>query len=131
MARAHILLSDISGIAHEFAFIYERPVVVVDRHLELGGLEGELLGGESELGHRCAEFIVPMSGARIAHAAEELSRVLTSHSVERLRRVRAQTVYNFGTASEIAAKQLIELHERELARIAKPAASAELARESA
>ena len=33
MSRAHVLLSDISGITHEFAFIYERPVLIIDRKL--------------------------------------------------------------------------------------------------
>ena len=113
MSRAHILLSDISGIAHEFAFIYERPVVVIDRHLEPGGLEGEVLGGESELKQRCAEFIVPVPGARIGEVADELARVLASHSSERLRAVRDQLVYNFGHAGEVAATQLAEIFARE------------------
>jgi hypothetical protein len=113
MSRADILLSDISGIAHEFAFIYERPVVVIDRHLEPGGLEGELLGGESEIKQRCADFIKPLPGERIGEVADELARVLAVHSPERLREVRDQLIYNFGCASEVAARQLAEIHARE------------------
>ena len=115
MSRADILLSDISGIAHEFAFIYERPVVVIDRHLEPGGLEGELLGGESEVKQRCGEFIVPLPGTRIAEVAEELSRVLAAHSPQRLRQVRDELVYHFGHASEVASHQLLDIFRREQA----------------
>lgn len=113
MSRADVLLSDISGIAHEFAFIYERPVVVIDRHLEPGGLEGELLGGESELKQRCAEFIVPLHGSRIGTVADELARVLREHSPERLRSVRDELIYNFGNASDVAASQIAQIYRRE------------------
>lgn len=116
MSRADILLSDISGIAHEFAFIYERPVVVIDRHLEPGGLEGELLGGESEIKRRCGQFIISLSGARIGEVSEELARVLAAHSAERLRQVRDELVYHFGRAGEVASSQLAEIYRRERAR---------------
>lgn len=115
MSRADILLSDISGIAHEFAFIYERPVVVIDRHLEPGGLEGELLGGESEIKQRCSAFIVSLPGSRIGEASDELARVLEAHAPDRLRRVREELIYNFGSASKVAACQLADIYRRELA----------------
>ena len=113
MSRAHILLSDISGIAHEFAFIYERPVVVVDRHLEPGGLEGELLGGQSELKQRCAEFIVPIPPGEMPNIVDHISDTLANHVASRIADVRAALVYNFGTASDVAADQLAAIFERE------------------
>jgi CDP-glycerol glycerophosphotransferase (TagB/SpsB family) len=106
MAKAHVLLSDISGIAHEFAFIHERPVVIVDRRMAAGGLEGELLGGDSELKERCAEFIVPVLPSEMPNIADHLSRALAAHSRRRLAEVRSELVYNFGTASAVAADQL-------------------------
>jgi hypothetical protein len=115
MARAHIVLSDISGISHEFAFIHERPVVVIDRKLTLGGLEGELLGGDSELKQRCAEFIVPVPPEEMPQIVKHLQRVLTSHSASRIREVRAATVYNFGTASAVAARHIADIFQRESA----------------
>jgi len=115
MSRAHIVLSDISGISHEFAFIYERPVVVIDRQLTLGGLEGELLGGDSEVKQRCTDFIVPVPPGEMPDIVAHLRDVLERHSVERLRSVRAELVYNFGTASEVAAEQLAAIYRREKA----------------
>lgn len=110
LSRANILLSDISGIAHEFAFIYERPVVIIDRQMKIGGLEGELLGGDSELKQQCHDFIVPVQPTEIDHIADHLERVLRSHSVETLEKVRSQLVYNFGQAGNVAARQLAELY---------------------
>jgi hypothetical protein len=128
MGRAHILLSDISGIAHEFAFIYERPVVVIDRDVAVGGLEGELLGGRSELKDRCADFIVPVPPEQMPDIAAHLERVLARHSPERLRAVRAELVYHFGDASRAAAEQLAGiLRSEDALRPSKPAAVAAVA----
>lgn len=113
MSQAHVLLSDISGITHEFAFIYERPVVIIDRKQTDGGLEGELLGGDSELKELCKDFIVPVQPSQIGQVAAHLERVLTNHSPERIAAVRARLIYNFGTASEVAADQLASIFMRE------------------
>jgi hypothetical protein len=107
MSKAHVLLSDISGISHEFAFIYERPVVIIDRKMSAGGLEGELLGGDSELKERCAEFIVPVQPTEMPNIVEHLSRAMAMHSRRRLAEVRSELVYNFGSASVVAADQLM------------------------
>ncbi len=115
MARSHILLSDISGIAHEFAFIYERPVLVMDRQQTLGGLEGELLGGDSEIKQRCSEFIVPVPPEQMPDIVGQLRRALDNHSVDRLRRVRSELVFNFANAGAVAGRQLAEIYRREQA----------------
>ncbi len=123
MSRAHVVLSDISGISHEFAFIYERPVVVIDRQLTLGGLEGELLGGDSELKQRCCEFIVPVPPAEMKNIVQHLKRTLACHSPERLRVARTELVYHFGDASAIAAKQIEQLLHSERAKERGPASA--------
>ena len=115
MSRAHVLLSDISGITHEFAFIYERPVLIVDRALAVGGLEGELLGGDSELKERCRDFIVPIPPTDMRNVIDRIGRTLANHSVSRIKEVRAELIFNFGTASGVAADQLATIFERERA----------------
>lgn len=115
MSKAHVLLSDISGITHEFAFIYERPVVIIDRELAAGGLEGELLGGDSELKERCREFIVPVPPAEMPRITEHIAKVLAAHEPSQIAAVRSQLVYNFGHASDVAAEQLAAIFARERA----------------
>lgn len=119
MSKAHVLLSDISGIAHEFAFIHERPVLVIDQKMKEGGLEGEVLGGDSELKQRCAEFIVPVPPGEMPSICAHIERVLANHSPERIVQARAELVYNFGRAGEAAARQLEGIYARE-ARIELP-----------
>lgn len=115
LSRAHVLLSDISGIAHEFAFIYERPVIVIDRNMKMGGLEGELLGGDSDLKQQCSDFIVPVQPSEMERIVEHLDRALSNHSVTRIEEVRRRLVYHFGYASNVAAQQLEDIYYREKA----------------
>lgn len=113
LSQAQILLSDISGIAHEFAFIFQRPVVVIDREMQTGGFEGELLGGSSELKQQCASFVVPVPPAEIGRIAAHLERVLANHSESKLQEVRSRLVYNFDHAGDVAARQLEHIYLRE------------------
>lgn len=109
MARADVLISDISGIMHEFAFIHEKPVIIVDHKVQMSGLEGELLGGESELKERCRDFIVPIPPSEMEGVLDTIEKVLREHSRARIVEVREKTVYNFSHASEVAAAQIREL----------------------
>jgi hypothetical protein len=106
LARADILLSDISGIAHEAAFIFERPVIIVDQKLAEGGLEGELLGGDSDLKERCRDIIIPFAPADIDHLGVHVERALAQHQPQRIAELRSELVYEFGSAGPAAARQL-------------------------
>jgi len=112
MSKASVLLSDISGITHEFAFIYERPVVIIDRKAVDGGLEGEVLGGDSELKEACREFIVPVPPAEMPDIVGHLQRALAQHRRERIVEARQRLVYNFGDASRVAAEQIAGIYGR-------------------
>lgn len=109
MSRADLLVSDISGIMHEFAFIYERPVVIVDHEMGHGGLEGALLGGHSELRELCKDFIVPIPEDRMPFLADEVDAALARVRPERIAEVRAQVVYAFGNAASTTAEQIVEV----------------------
>jgi hypothetical protein len=109
MSRADLLVSDISGIMHEFAFIHEKPVIIVDHVQGMAGLEGELLGGDSELKDRCRDFIVPMLPSEMDCIVDRIEAVLKTHSRVRIAETREQLVYNFGRAGDVAATQIQEI----------------------
>lgn len=111
MSRAHLLLSDISGIAHEFAFIHEKPVLVVDRKQTTGGLEGELLGGDSELKEQCRDFIVPVQPTELNCLVDYISDSLEGFDPAIIRAARDRVVYNFESGAKVAAKHLIQIFE--------------------
>ena len=106
MARADVLLSDISGIAYEFAFIHERPVLVIDREMKLAGLEGEVLGGTGDLKRLCADFIVPVPPSQIHLIADHIDHALANRQTGEIAGVRDRVVYNFGHSAEVAAAQI-------------------------
>lgn len=114
MSAASVLLSDISGITHEFAFIYERPVLIIDRKMVAGGLEGELLGGDSDLKEACRDFIVPVPASQMPDIVTHLERVLARHRRERIVAVRERLVYNFDRAGQVAADQIADIYHRQL-----------------
>lgn len=109
MARADVIVSDISGIAQEFALIHEKPVVVVDHGVGLGGLEGAVIGGKSELRELCKEFIIPIPPEDMPNIAQIVERAMKAHNPEHIRSTRDKAVYNFGRASEVAANQIAEI----------------------
>jgi CDP-glycerol glycerophosphotransferase (TagB/SpsB family) len=109
MARADIVVSDISGIMHEFAFIYEKPVIIVDHEIGIGGLEGQLLGGKSDLKESCRDFITPIPPGDMVNIVAHIEAALERHDKTRLVEVREQLIYNFGHASRVAAEQVEEI----------------------
>lgn len=109
MRRADILVSDISGIMHEFAFIYEKPVIIIDHKQGVEGLEGYLLGGDSDLKEQCRDFIIPVPPEEATHIASRVETALKLHSKERLQATRDKLIYNFGHASTAAAQQIEEI----------------------
>jgi hypothetical protein len=109
LEEADILVSDISGIMHEFAFIYEKPVIIIDRKMHQGGLEGELLGGDSDLKERCRDIIIPIPPDEIDSIATHVESALKNFSKQRARELREELVYNFGNAGKVAAAQVKDL----------------------
>ncbi|MDR2332933.1 MAG: CDP-glycerol glycerophosphotransferase family protein [Burkholderiaceae bacterium] len=113
MNAADILLSDISGIAQEFAFLYEKPVLIINQGRNLGGLEGELLGGGSELLEICKDFIVPIDPSEVSKLKEYLEYHLHSYNRSHMLEIRDSIFFNYGCASKVAAEQLVEIYMNE------------------
>lgn len=109
MQRADLLISDISGIMHEFSFIHEKPVVVVDAGRCAEGLEGHLIGGRSELQEQCRQFIVPIAPEEVPRLADIVDRTLAQHDVTRVTAARDRLVHHFGRSGHAAAAQLEEI----------------------
>lgn len=109
MAAADILISDISGIMHEFAFVHEKPVLLIDHRRDVDGLEGYLLGGDSELKELCREFITPVSPSEVDKLPALIATAMHRHSRQRIAEVREDLVYNFGRSAPTAARQLQEI----------------------
>lgn len=117
MSKAHIMLSDISGITQEFAFIYERPVLVVDQSQCEGGLEGEVLGPGKTLKQCCSEFIVPFPPAEIDTVVDKIRYLLMTYSTKEIKIKKNLLIYNFDKGAKVAAQQIYKIYSCELKKI--------------
>ena len=106
IARADTVVSDISGITYEFAFIHEKPVIVVDHGRELDGFEGHFLRDVPTLQDRCKEFIVAIPPSEMDHLVDRIEEVLGRNLRERIVEARKELVYNFGNAAPATAARI-------------------------
>lgn len=107
---ADLMISDISGVVFDFAFLKERPVLFFDvpftgKGMEAANLEHPAWDMEirSELGALCKEEDL--------QDLESIVDGLLDKPAQDLKVLRDQSLYNFGRAGEAAASQLLEILE--------------------
>ena len=113
MAQADMLISDFSAITLDFAFVFERPVLVMDYTPDLSVYDAWFLPWEvwdftahKHIGRKLKFEDIP----HIADIAKEM--LGDAGFRERLRRFRDENVYNFGCAGPVIADKLIEIRNR-------------------
>ena len=109
MAISDILISDITGIMFDYAYLFTKPVIVVDCEIDRGGYEAEYVEDEiwevsarENLGQVITQDDFPSLPSIVDH-------ILQSFSSTAIESFREQSLYNFGNAGEAAAGQLIEI----------------------
>ena len=114
MSQADMMISDYSGIIFDFAFVFERPVLIMDYQPALTFYDAYDIpweiwdfAAQKEIGRRMKLEDIP----RIREIAEEMLK--DPGFEERLRRFRDEYVYNFGCAGPVIAERLIALRDRE------------------
>ena len=117
MSKSHIMLSDISSIVYEFAFIYQRPALIIDQEQYDGGLEAEVLGNGPTLKESSQSFIIPFPPVEIDGIADKIKDTLFSYSAQGIAIKRDELLYNFDRGATTAALQLIELYQHEYKKI--------------
>ncbi len=111
LLRADVLICDCSGIALEYAFGTERPVLFLDVPIKIQNRRFEELGIEPlELLLR-SEIGVIVSRERLGTVPGVISNLVANSGAYRKRIVelRDQNVYAFGRSSEIGAQYIIDL----------------------
>jgi hypothetical protein len=110
MAESDVLISDLSGIVFDYAFVLERPVISVRFTPDTRGLEaGDLPWPAWELG------ILPELGAHVppeavAHLPEVIASLPGGEAFRlRMRTLREESLFQYGRAGETAARQLLDV----------------------
>jgi hypothetical protein len=113
MAKADIMISDLSGVIWDYAFLFPKPVLLLKTEFEtIEGFEGSELNypmwemrERPKLGRIFTEEDIDSIGA----IANELIGNPPSVQLEKLR---DESVYNFGNAGETAASQILDIVKR-------------------
>ena len=112
MSSADLLISDYSGIVFDFAFVMERPVLIMDAAPSLNFYDAYDIpwevwdfAAQKEIGRKLSLEDLP----RIREIAHDM---LADPDFEaRLRSFRESSVYNFGCAGPVIADRLIRIRE--------------------
>ena len=109
MITSDILISDLSGIIFDYAFLLSKPVIVLDCTIERGGYEAEYV--EREIWEISAREKVGrlINENDLAVLPSIVYEALLSHTTSEIELFRKQSLYNFGKAGACAASQLIDL----------------------
>jgi len=112
MARANVMVSDISGVVFDFVFLFERPVITLRYDLNKIGLEvSDLPWDPWELS------VLDTIGTRIEEDEVDglpsvIERELAkSDRREKIRQLRDESVANFGHAAIAAADELMRIRD--------------------
>jgi len=113
LLRSDILISDLSGVVFDYAFIFEKPVITIAFEYDFIGQEAYDLPFEVwELG------ILDKIGKRISadefiYAADVIESLLTDkhkkQELSELRELREKNLYNYRLSGEVIANSLVEI----------------------
>jgi len=110
MLFSDIMISDLSGVIFDYAFVYEKPVITLDYELDTKGFEHEDLEGavwEREMAQSLGAVV---SGDNLDILPKIIADTLSrKHLRDEMGELRAASIFNFGNAGRVAAEQLIEL----------------------
>lgn len=113
MAVADVMLSDLSGVIFDFAFLFEKPVLTLQYELNKSGMEAfdipwepwELTALET-IGER-------VDTSELAALPTRLQEIAGSDERRKaIRQLRDSSVYNFGHGGAVAARQIAGIVDR-------------------
>ncbi len=111
--EADVMVSDWSGVAWEFAFVLERPVLYIDvahKILNPDYQDISLQPMEVQIRTRIGELLSP---SELDRAPEAIERLIADPEAyrEKIQVLREETVFNVGNSGRIAADHLADLAE--------------------
>ena len=112
MKRSCLMISDLSGIIWDYIFIQSKPVLLFETPQDLRGFE------DTEISHKSWEkelihnHLETFNENYLDDLVDKVNRLLNNWSNEAFKVIKDESFYNFGKASDIAYKQLIEIVEK-------------------
>lgn len=109
MEIADLLISDISGIIFDFAFIYQKPIVLLSGDTDISGLEAEFVSHQVWEFGIFDEIAYVVKSDEINDIVNIVKNKLSTDTKGNLDKIKSKYLFNFGEAGEAGSKQLIEL----------------------
>ena len=103
--NSDILISDFSGIVFDYAFLSNKPIIIIKSEIDLGKYEGYDLDNVSCIEEKLAKVIE-------ANEIKNLNNIIKNsleNNITNTDEIKKEYLYNFGQASKIASKQLEEI----------------------
>lgn len=113
LLRADVLITDWSGIAHEYAFGTERPVLFIDLPRKVNNDRYEQLGIEPMEVSVRSQIGRILSPNELEKAVEVIDQLITEGAMykEHIANLRTQYVYAFGRSAEVGARHILSVVE--------------------
>ena len=111
LCASALMISDYSGAALEYAFVYERPVLFVNVPRKINNPDYEQIGCEPLevcIRERIGELVWPSNLHQVPGIIGRLCRDPGAWS-QRIRRVRSETVFNIGRSASVGASHIARL----------------------
>lgn len=110
LRKSDLMISDLSGVVFDYAFIFQKPVVTIKFQLDLRGLDANHLDSEiwelgvlKDIGHQLDEN-------DLENLPEIIRQILLNQGLKKqLSTLRERSLFNYGNTGQVAAKQIIEL----------------------
>lgn len=112
MARSHAMVTDISGVIFDYAFLFERPIFLVNAEYNLGGYDViDIDGGKVWDLDKSREITRIIAPGEVQNLASIVKSEIDNADAyrDKIRKIKNEEIYNFGHAEEAAAKQLVEM----------------------
>ena len=110
MAKADLMISDLSGVIWDFAFLFLKPVLLLETKFDtIEGFEGSELNYEMWEMKERNRLGMSFNENDIENIGEIVTNLLANNKQAQLEELKNESVYNIGTAGEVAANQIIEI----------------------
>ncbi len=112
MARSSAMVTDNSGVIFDYAFLFEKPIFVVNAEFNLGGYDViDIDGGKVWDQEKIREITRIIKPEEIQNLVTVVKSELGNADFyrDKIRRIKKEEIYNFGHAGEAAAMQLVEM----------------------
>ncbi len=110
MAKADLMISDLSGVFWDFTFLYSKPVLLLKTEFDnIEGFEGSELNYEMWEMRERSRLGKIFDENDIININNIVSDLLENPPSIQLQELKNESVYNFGNAGEIAANQIMDI----------------------